>query len=462
MLAPMLLTFVLLAALADPLASAQQGARIVERALEAHGSADPKVSLSIRADQVTEGQSLVALPPFETYPYRMDVTLDPAAKRLRVVTQSAIAGDFAFGDVLALQDGKGFSLTPEVKEYREVTSEPPVLNPWFPHRRLKQVLTNRTSLRAVDDHTVTTGSQTFIFDPKTHLLQRVQQVASGTFGDTLRETRYEDYRKTGDALLPSRVRVRMTNAVHGTVENVFRYEDVKATAEFAATDFTLPEGYRKPDYSYRGQFEAKTLADGVWLLENISRTTGQWSYNVLAVAFDEFVLVTEAPLGSETTERVLEKIRELAPGKPVRYLVQSHHHSDHIGGIRPYVAEGTTILTGATAKPLVEKMAAAPFALDPDRLHRSPKAPKIEVVDERRTITDGKREAVVINIGPNPHARDMLIVHLPKEKILWQSDMINEGEYPANAATADFREKVKGLEFETVVGLHGKVHLPHP
>ena len=458
----MLLTAILLATLADPLASAREGARIVERALEAHGANDPKVSLTIRADQLTEGQSLTALAPFETYPYSMEITLDPATKRMRVVTQSAIAGDFAFGDVLALQDGKGFSLTPEVKAYREVTSEPPLLNPWFPHRRLKQVLSNRASLRAVDGHTVTTGAQTFFFDPKTHLLQRVQQVASGTFGDTLRETLYEEYHKTGDALLPSRVRLRLTNSVHGTIENVYRYENVRATAEFAATDFTVPEGYTKPDYSYRGQFEVKTLADGVWLLENVTRTTGQWSYNVLAVAFDDFVLIAEAPFGSETSERVLEKVRELAPGKPVRYLVQSHHHSDHIGGIRTYVAEGTTILTGATAKPLIERLAAAPFALDPDRLHRSPKTPKIEVVDERRSITDGKREAVVLNIGPNPHARDMLIVHLPQEKILWQSDMINEGEYPANAATRDFREKVKGLEFETVIGLHGKVHLPHP
>ncbi len=432
----------------------------MERALEAHGSADPKVSLSIRADQVTEGQSLVALPPFETYPFRMDVTLDPAAKRLRVVTQSAIAGDFAFGDVLALQDGKGFSLTPEVKSYREITNEPPVLNRWFPHRLLRQVLTNRAALRAVDDHTVAFGSQALFFDPKTHLLQRVQQVVPSTFGDSMRDTLYEEYKRTGQALLPSRVRVRMTNMVHGAVENVYRYEDVKAAAEFGASDFTVPEGYAKPDYSYRGQFEVKPLADGVWLLENVTRTTGQWSYNVLAVAFDDFVLVAEAPVGNDTTERVLEKIRELAPGKPVRYLVQSHHHSDHLGGIRAYVAEGTTIVTGATVKPLVEKLAASPFALDPDRLHRDPKAPKIEVVDERRTITDGKREAVVINIGPNPHARDMLIVHLPKEKILWQSDMINEGEYPANAATADFWRKVGGLEVERVVGLHGRESRP--
>src|SRR5688572_28561278 len=105
MLTRMLLIAILLAAVAYPLASAQEGARIVERALEAHGANDPEVSLTIRADQVTEGQSLTALAPFETYPYSMEITLDPASKRMRVVTHSSIAGDFAFGDVLALQDG---------------------------------------------------------------------------------------------------------------------------------------------------------------------------------------------------------------------------------------------------------------------------------------------------------------------------------------------------------------------
>lgn len=94
---------------------------------------------------------------------------------------------------------------------------------------------------------------------------------------------------------------------------------------------------------------AHDLAPNVWLLENVSHTTAQWSYNVLVVALDDGVLIAEAPVDSATTERVLEKVRELVPGKPVQYVVQRHHHSDHLGGIRPYVADGVTILTGATA-----------------------------------------------------------------------------------------------------------------
>lgn len=460
----MLLTLTLLAALSDPLASAQRAVRTVERALEAHGNADPKVALTIRADFVTEGQSLAAFPPFETYPLTMDVALDPATKRLRVATTSSIAGDFTFSDVLALQDGKGISLTPEVKEFREVTTEAGVLNRYFPHRLLRNVLQNRSSLRALDDHTVASGSQTLYFDAKSGLLQRVEQVTATGFGDGLRESRYEDYKRTGDALLPSRLRIRVTNPVHGTLENVFRYENVRNAVELSAGDFQVPAGYTKGDYSYRAMFEAKPLADGVWLLENVTRTTGQWSYNVLVVALDDYVIVAEAPVGSETSERVIEKVKELAPGRPIRYLVQSHHHSDHLAGIRTYIAEGATIVTGATTKPLVEKLAAAPYTLDPDRLHRSPAMPKVEVVAATRRLGDEVREVEVLNIGPNPHARDMLVVYLPEEKILWQADMINDGEYPENAATRDFFAKIKGLDVERIVGLHGKVrvHSPHP
>ncbi|HYI08106.1 MAG TPA: MBL fold metallo-hydrolase [Thermoanaerobaculia bacterium] len=452
----MLLALLLAATLSDPLAANHQAIRALERSLDAHGRDDPKVTFSVRSDLVAEGQSLAVLPPFETYPLSVDAVLDPATKRMRVASSWSIAGDFTFSDIVAVQDGKGIGLTPELRAHREVTGEPPILNRYMPHRYIRQLLNNRTALRALDDRTILSGSQTIYLDEK-GLLHRVVQVLPTNGGDGVRETVYEDYKKTGNILLPSRLRTRVTSSVYGTVENVYRYEGVRAEAAFGEKDFTVPEGYTKPDYSYRGAFATRELAKDVWLLENVTRSTGQWSYNVMVVAFDTFVLVTEAPVDSATSERVLEKIRELAPGKPVRYLVQSHHHDDHIGGIRTYIAEGTTIVTTEAVKPLVEKLAAAPFLLTPDRLGRSPREPKLELVRSRMTVSDDNHSAVIRNIGPTPHARDLLMVYLPKEKILYQADMINEGEYPDNAGTREFRKKIEGLDVKTIVGLHGKV-----
>jgi glyoxylase-like metal-dependent hydrolase (beta-lactamase superfamily II) len=450
----MILAAILAATLADPLASSQRAARALEKSLEAHGSPDPKVTLTLRSDFTNEGQSMKGLGPFETYPFQLDVVMDPP-KRLRVVSRSSIAGDFIFSDILAIQDGKGFSATPEVKTWSEVTSEPPVLNRYIPQRVVRQLLRNRSGLRALDDHTILSGAQTIHLDPKTNLVRRIEQVMSSTYGDAVRETIYEDYRRTAGILLPSRMKVRTTNSVHGTLENVFRYEDIKAEANFGEKDFVVPEGYTKADYSYRGQFATHALAPNVWLLENVSRSTGQWSYNVLVVALEDGVLIAEAPLDGATTERIFDKVRELVPNKSIRYLVQSHHHGDHLGGIRPYIADGVTILTGATSKPVIEKIAAAPFVLDPDRLHRAPKAPRIETIAESKSIGG----VTIYNIGPNPHAEDMLIVHVPAAKVLYQSDMINDGEYPENAATRAFRERMAklGLAYDTITGLHGKI-----
>jgi glyoxylase-like metal-dependent hydrolase (beta-lactamase superfamily II) len=452
----MLLALVLAATLSDPLAANHQAIRMLERSLDAHGRDDPKVSFSVRSDLTAEGQSLAVLPPFETYPLKLDVVIDPATKRMRVASSWSIAGDFTFGDVQALQDGKGIGLTPEVKTYREVTSEPGVLNCYLPQRFLRQLLNNRAALRALDERTVISGSQTIYLDEQ-GLLQRVVQVLPTNGGDGVRETLYEEYKKTGSVLLPSRLRTRVTSAVYGTVENVYRYENVRAEATFGEKDFAIPEGYTKADYSYRGAFATRELAKDVWLLENVTRSTGQWSYNVMAVAFDDYVLVTEAPVDSATSERVLERIRELAPGKPVRYLVQSHHHDDHIGGIRTYIAEGTTIVTTEGVKPLIDKLAAAPFLLTPDRLGREPKEPRTEIVAKRLTIADENHTAVIRNIGPTAHAGDLLIVYLPKEKILYQADMINDGEYPENHGTREFQAEIAGLEVKTIVGLHGRV-----
>ncbi|HEY0144200.1 MAG TPA: MBL fold metallo-hydrolase [Thermoanaerobaculia bacterium] len=453
---------------ANQLASNRKGLALLEKSLAAHGGRqdDLRASLIVRSDFVNEQQSLGALEPFETYPLTVEIKIDQPAKRIRLASDSSIAGDFRFRDVTVLENGKGFSLTPDVMTWRENTQEPAnLLNRYFPHRYVVQALANRASVRSAGEHAITYASPsgahlTLHFDPRTSLLTKLEQLLSmGSAGDAFREVTYGPYRKSGKLLLPTTISIRSDNAVYGKVTNVYRYESVSDAPLFTAEELKIPEGYTKGDYSYRGNFAVKTLAPDVYLFENITSSTGQWSYNVMAVVFDEYVLVSEAPIGSAVTEQVLAKVRELAPNKPVRYLVQSHHHGDHLGGIRGYVAEGTTIVTGATAKPLIEKIAAAPSLLDPDRQQREPRKPLFDPVAESKTFRDARHEVVVYNIGPAPHAKDMLIVWLPKERILYQADLINDGEYPDNEGTRHLFAKLRelGIEPKTIAGLHGRV-----
>jgi glyoxylase-like metal-dependent hydrolase (beta-lactamase superfamily II) len=455
----------------------ERALQAVQASYEAYGGkpADDglRLSLTVRSDSVNEGQSHTAEAPFERYPNLTEAKVDRPAGRSVLRTDSSIAGDFRFSEWIAVQNGKGFAFTPEMKTYREVTAEPPVLNRFLPHRLLQPALQNPAALQWVGEEggldvvSLALPERPAVrlhLDRTTRLLRKYEQrVPFGVYGDGVRELEFEGYRKIGGLMLPSRMTVRNRNAVHGATESTYLYEKVTTEPVFDPKDFELPAGAVKEDYSYRGSFAVKPLAKDVYLLENVTAATGQWSYNVLVVVLADSVLVAEAPVSSAVSDSVLAKVREIAPGKPVRYLVQSHHHGDHLGGIRSYIAEGTTILAGAGTAGLIEKIAKAPFELAPDRLQKEPRAPKIEVVKGSRTIRSGDREVVIHDIGPSPHAKDMLFVYLPQERILYQADLVNEGEYPENETTRHFQARLKalGLEVKTLAGLHGKVRMPN-
>lgn len=190
------------------------------------------------------------------------------------------------------------------------------------------------------------------------------------------------------------------------------------------------------------------------------RAVDPGGYVSLVVAFDQFVLATEAPGQSAA---IIERIKTLAPGKPIRWVVPSHHHDDHAGGAREYVAEGATILTTPGNVDYFRRMAAAPRTIRPDRQSRIQAPARIETVPGgRRSITDGTRVVEIHDIGPSPHADEMLVIWLPAEGILYQGDLLNlppTGEIPrnaANATTAHFAQQVaaKGWAIKTLLGAH--------
>ena len=81
-------------------------------------------------------------------------------------------------------------------------------------------------------------------------------------------------------------------------------------------------------------------------------------------------------------------------------------------------------------------MAAAPQL---DRLAKNPRKPEFLFVERgKRVITDGDRAVEMLNIGPNPHAREMVVAYLPKERVVFQGDMFF---LPANDAPAVRRRK---------------------
>ena len=108
-------------------------------------------------------------------------------------------------------------------------------------------------------------------------------------------------------------------------------------------------------------------------------------------------------------------------GQADQQLVLTHHHMDHSGGTRAYVAEGAELVVPGQARPFVEKMVQAEHKVAPDALARQPKPAKIVDVKDTMSLKDDTIEVTLINI-PNPHADGMIIGHVVGPNVVWVTD----------------------------------------
>ena len=162
---------------------------------------------------------------------------------------------------------------------------------------------------------------------------------------------------------------------------------------------------------------------------------------------------------------MIAELKKLAPGKPVRYLINTHHHFDHSGGIRAYVAEGATIITHEINKPFYELTLKAPRTINPDRLAREKRALRLLPVGAKRVMTDETRTIELHLLEDSPHDKGLIVVYLPKEKMLIEVDAYTplavDDPPPPVPPPAAFNlyeniERLK-LDVDRIVPLHGRI-----
>lgn len=113
-----------------------------------------------------------------------------------------------------------------------------------------------------------------------------------------------------------------------------------------------------------------------------------------------------------------------------------HHHWDHLGGIRSGIDEGATIVSHESNRALLERAATAPHTIQPDRLAESHKPLKLQTVGAEGVLTDGARTIKLYAMTGFDHTDDMLLVYLPKEKVLAEADAYTPGETPTTLLMA--------------------------
>jgi glyoxylase-like metal-dependent hydrolase (beta-lactamase superfamily II) len=283
------------------------------------------------------------------------------------------------------------------------------------------------------------------------MVERVEAVLSNpVVGDMPLEVTYADYRDFGGVKFPMRIR----QAAGGFPAADLTVSDVKPNAP---VEIAVPDSVRGATMPY-ARVSRESVADGVWYV------TGG-SHHSVVIEMSDHTMVVESPLNDERAVAVIAEARRLVPGKPIRYVINSHHHFDHSGGLRAFAAEGIIVITHETNRVFFEGALAAPATMTPDRQQAARRKVAVEGVRDKRVLTDGARSVELHHMAGSTHADGMLMVYLPKERLLIQADAFTPGPpnapVPAiiNPLSVNLADNIARLNLgvDRLLPLHGRI-----
>jgi glyoxylase-like metal-dependent hydrolase (beta-lactamase superfamily II) len=298
-----------------------------------------------------------------------------------------------------------------------------------------------------------------------NLVERTQTwIANPVLGDTVFDHRYSEYKDFGGVKFPAVLHSHQGDPRLNAGHN---WKEVRVTAARANVDaprLAVPDNVRSATVP-AVRVESNELARGVW------RIAGG-SHHSVAVEFRDFVAVVEAPLDEARSLAVIAETKRLIPGKPIRYVVNTHHHFDHSGGLRTYVAQSATVVTHEGNREFYDDVVFHPGArtVQPDLLSSllpwfaGNRVPAFETVSTKYVISDGQRTLDLYSVQGLAHSGSSLVAYLPTEKILINADLYSPpapGAQPpvANASLRSLHQNIQrlGLDVERHVGIHGQV-----
>jgi len=309
-------------------------------------------------------------------------------------------------------------------------------------------------------------------DSKTSLLTQTDILDGDPLeGDTSYLLRYGDWRKVGSVMMPFSLRYE----INGRPFQEEQIKSIRHNVAGAPEGFAISESIRsqKPDsLSIASQWILRRMAGNVsyqdfgrppnieWikLADGVHKVAGG-SHATIVIEMRDHLVAVEGPLYEARTAPVVKSIKERFPGKPIRYVVPTHHHLDHSGGIRALMAEGSTLVVPFAAKDFYTRVAKAPHTRQPDSLERSRRAVVIEAFGGApRVLTDGSRR-IEVHPMPTSHAEDIVVVFLPADRIVIEADHISPrgGQVRPAPLVKEFVAGLDklGIDVATIVGIHG-------
>ena len=326
------------------------------------------------------------------------------------------------------------------------------------------------------------GPFTVAFDPQSGLPARVRTLDyDNIWGDVTYDAVFSDWHDFGGVRVP----MHRDYELNGRVVQAAQLTDFQANVPVGGAAFAVPAELKadaaKPatgnvpyQWVIRRQFIGTYLdsdnpsfdARAVQSLRLNELAPGVFhvvggSHNSLLVEMSDHLVMVDAPVSDAQSLWVVNTARQRFPGKPIRWLVLTHHHMDHAGGVRAILAEGAVLVVGQGSGNHFRRALAAPMTRNPDMKPMDFSQVAILEVPESHVMSDSRgRRVIAYNMQDNPHAKGLLMVYVPDAKLGFVTDVWTPGpplpDKP-NPALMSVVSTVKraGIEPARFAGGHG-------
>ena len=402
-----------------------------------------------------------AWPPFEVKSYTGDINYETASARVQSTRFQVVEpGRFRPAPVEQRNDQfvSGNTAWNESTSGNAAAEQPAAVEErvaeiWStPHGFLKAALANNGTSKPLNDGIEVSfsvgGKYRYVgtVNAKNQVTEISTWIDNPVLGNTLVETKFIDYKDFGGIQFPSQI-VR-NQGVHPVLD--INVATAKANQNI---EIKVPQDLAKAPAV---NVASEKISEGVFYL------TGG-THHSLAIDQTDHITIVEAPLNEERSLAVIAKAKELIPNKPIKYLINTHAHFDHAGGLRTFVDEGASIVTLKANKPYYEKVWATAHSIHPDRLEASKKAPNFVALTDKCVLADEKHPIEIHSIANNGHNDAFVLAYLPNDKVLIEADaytpLAANAPVPTslNPYAANLYENVQklNLNVEKIAALHG-------
>ncbi len=298
---------------------------------------------------------------------------------------------------------------------------------------------------------------TLYFDDGTKLLSKYELKGDDPiFGDTKTDLIFHGYKPVGNIMIPAAMEIRSNDQP----VNFFIHMETTVNTQLDSKLFEFPEGYKL--VAAPPPPTMTEIGKNIFFIHQ--QITG---YNATFVNFTDHILVLDAPIGNPFSKRTMDSINAKFPGKPVTQVVLSHYHSDHTSGLPLYVAKKAGVIIPDGIQKFVSDVLSVRHSIQPNPVTDSTRNPLVTIVKsgDKIVVEDKNIKMEIYNVsGDFSHVKNILMVYFPKEKILWQADMLIVDAEPGKLrpgfkSNEEFEQILKKYKLNPglIIGTHGRV-----